>query len=146
EAYASGLLVYPDAPVAVPRCLHTRRVSADRCWLWLEEMVGSSGRAWTPERWLEVAADVGAYQGHLAGARIEPREWFCRPFAESSAPGYRAALLDVFDRPETWAEPLVSRHVTPELVARARDLWGRRQELLARRAEVARTLCNWDLS
>jgi Phosphotransferase enzyme family len=146
EAYRSGLLPAAGSPVAVPTCLHVRRVSESRCWLWLTPAAGVPGAGLPPARWLAAAEHVGGFQGHHARAGVTPREWFCTPFVESAGPGYRAAELAVFRDAGTWADPLVRDHVTPELVALAEATWARRRELLALTRPVARTLCHRDLS
>jgi hypothetical protein len=144
-AYETGLAdsVYRDAGIRAPG-LESRVTREDgSIELWLEDVAGPSGFAFSVARLGQFGHELGLGQARWAG-RVPSRDelpWLSRGWLRqylSEGPGNNVHVRD-----EDWDDPIA--HVWPvEVRERLRSLWERRMSALKQVEALPRTLCHLD--
>ncbi len=112
-AFDSGLLAGLPGPVRAPRCYGVTE-QEDGGWLWMEHIVESTGRRWSPADFGRAAYHLGRSAAAYLNERALPdAPWLGEPFFRSTfADGGWWARHMATDTPESvWQHLLVSRRL-----------------------------------
>ncbi|MFJ2954309.1 aminoglycoside phosphotransferase [Streptomyces sp. NPDC087270] len=143
SAYESGLAAtaYRDAGIVAPEPLKIHARADGLVEVWLANVEGSEGFAWSVPRIARFARELGAGQARWAG-RVPETAWLSRGFLAQYLAEGPALSVDVRDA--DWDHPSV--RVWPDrLRAGLRRLWTGRERVLAAARSAPRTLCHLDL-
>nr|WP_275941594.1 phosphotransferase [Planosporangium mesophilum] len=142
-AYTTGFAAtaYADAGIAAPALLEVSERPDGAVELWLAEAAGAPGTTWTVPRLAQFAYRLGAAQAGWVD-RVPPLPWLSRRWLAqylASGPSRRVSVDDGYwDHPAAEAWP-------GEVCRRLRDLWTRRDTVLAVAEATPRTLCHLDV-
>lgn len=140
--YQSDLLAHLPGGLAAPRCFGITEQPAEEFWLWLEDLGEEEESAWPLERYALAARHLGEWNGaYLVQRPLPAQPWLSSP----ADIGRRLALAE----PGIAELPQLSRYPFADLfpdnrLDRMLWLWAERQPLLARLAQLPRTLCHRD--
>ena len=162
-AYESGLtdeISSLGGGLRAPRFYgHTEDPSgaANRAWLWLEDVRGTPGGEWTPERYALAARHLGRFNGaYLSGGgreagsaggskRLPGHDWLSRRWLRSWLMRWEDQLLPSVPD-DVWGHPLVKLAYPDPVRDRLRRLWDERERLLAALEREPRTLGHLDVN
>jgi hypothetical protein len=137
--YQSGLLAdLPEGLVAV-RCFSIVEYPDQEFWIWLEDVEDST---WSRQEYGLAAYHLGQFNGaYLAGRPIPQASWLStgavRLWLEWGEPG----IADI----ETLSRlPIHQLWLDTACIARIRNLWAQREQLLAALDRLPRTFCHFD--
>jgi hypothetical protein len=141
-AYESGLFDRLPDGLAAPRPLAIER-SADRCWLWLEDL-GDDGPRWDIGRYAVAARHLGRFNGaYPEGAFDVP--WLTRGWLRTwSLTGFGSRAQLILDNDAIWAHPFVRAGFADGARDRLRRHWAARSATLDRLHARPQTLCHLD--
>jgi hypothetical protein len=144
-AYETGFAdaVYRDAGIRAPRLESLVTHEDGGVELWLEDVQGPSGFAFSVSRLGQFGHELGVGQARWVG-RVPPADevpWLSRNWLRqylSEGPGNNVHIRD-----EDWDDP-VARVWPAATRAALRALWERRMAVLEQAEELPRTLCHLD--
>ena len=143
-AYCSGLLDTLPGELRAPRTLLCTEVSADECWIWLEDVEGRPGAQWELDDYDSVAFDLATTQAaYPSGRSILPSDpWLSHHWLRGwvDTIGHQIGALD--DDAlwhEDWQAPMAAHR------ERVRRLWDAREELLTIVEAAPQTIVHCDL-
>jgi hypothetical protein len=144
--YQSGLLDDLGGGLTAAGCYGVQERSADSAWLWLEDVSGTQGVAWSVERYALAARHLGQFNGaYLVGRPLPNFPWlsrdWVRQWCQQRATTFDPALL--LD-PQSWAHPLVRRAFPQPIGEEVVRLWTEREQWLAALKRLPQTLCHLD--
>jgi aminoglycoside phosphotransferase (APT) family kinase protein len=142
-AFDSGLLATLPGALRAPRRLHTVEHADGDCWIWMEDVQGRTGSAFTPADYAKTAYDLGTTQGAFASgtSQLPDHDWLSRRWLRGwvgACERLVAALradAQVRDERLSSLRPLRDRVLT---------LWDRREDLLAIVEAAPQTLVHCD--
>ncbi len=141
--YQSALLHNLPRMLIAPRCFAIEERSAQRAWLWLEDM-GSQEHAtqWPLAQYGVAARHLGQFNGaYLVGRPLSMHIWLRRPDVRErlalAAPG-----IDQLPTLRTY--PNFAPLLTDEHMERIQWLWAKREQLLAMLEQLPLTFCHRD--
>jgi len=143
EFYASDLRqTLGDAGLGSPHLLASIERSADEIALWLEDVQGTRGDAWTLADHVAAAAALGRAQATVADGDSRGLAWLSRGFlrAYSNKPVDFTLLED----DAVWELPLVAECFGPATREAGRRLLAEREWLLGWMERLPRSVCHLD--
>ncbi|HET6815628.1 MAG TPA: hypothetical protein VFH66_00170 [Mycobacteriales bacterium] len=142
-AFDSGLLGRLPGRLRAPRRLLTTEVSADECWIWMEDARGRHGPSLGLADFAAIAFALGTTQGaYAAGATALPSdEWLSRDWLQGWVDAC-ARMVESLDDETLWRDERL--RALGRLRPRVRALWRERSRLLDITDSAPRTLVHWD--
>ncbi|MEV0583651.1 phosphotransferase [Nonomuraea sp. NPDC050310] len=142
EVYADGLpYLWEKAGIRAPRLLEVVERDGGKLALWTEDVAGQPGAAWSAERHVRLAGQLGRAQG---GTGPVERPWLSRGFLRGYT-GAKSVDWSLLDDDEAWAQPMVREHFPPGLRAEMVRLHRDREWFLATLEGLPRVWCHLDL-
>jgi hypothetical protein len=149
-AYTSGFAdsvyadnVYADTFIDAPTVLHAEGRRPDGSLaLWLEDVAGTPGIAWSVPELADFVRRLGAGQARWAG-RDPGQPWLSRGWLRGYLDAYTVAHRDAAAVP--WDHEAAVRTWPAELRATLRDLWERRESVLRVAEGCPQTVCHLDV-
>ena len=143
-AYETGFLASLAGELVAARCHGGARHDDGTGWLWLEEVVDEGDRAWSLERWADVAHALGTFNGAYADAPPK-HAWlgdhWLRVWVTQITPfSFGAALAPG----PAWDEPEVRAAYPAPLRERLFALWADAERLISAVERLPRTLAHLD--
>ncbi|HRJ45221.1 MAG: phosphotransferase [Caldilineaceae bacterium] len=145
-AFDSGLLAGLPGPVRAPRCYGVTE-QEDGGWLWMEHIVESTGRRWSPADFGRAAYHLGRSAAAYLNERALPdAPWLGEPFFRSTfADGGWWARHMATDTPESvWQHPLVQQAFAPDLRRRILAIWADKYGFFDALDRLPQVLCHND--
>jgi hypothetical protein len=136
-AYRDELTATAYPGIGAPRLLDEIELDDGSTALWLEDVDGTAGAAWTIHQYADFATRLGAAQA----------AWIDRPQPPWCSRGWLRQYLATWSIPETvdWDDAFVARVWPAPLRAGLADVWARRAKLLDRVESFPRTLAHLDV-
>jgi Phosphotransferase enzyme family len=145
--YTSGILDHLTGDLVAPRCFAITEPSADVVWLWLEDIQGIPGTAWSLERFGVAARHLGYLQGSYVVSQSLPSEpWLSRDWHRAWVSNIDHTALEAWREPTTWQHPLIKEIFSQTIADQVMDLWSDRHILLEAVDKAPRTLCHFDIT
>ncbi len=143
-AFDSGLLDRLPGRLRAPHTWLTEQRADDECWIWMEDVVGRTGRALTDDDYRASGTDLGTTQGAFAAGAVPlpDDEWLSRDWLRAWCATSGAQLDALTTDEHAWNHPALADMRT--LRERAMALWTRREELFAIAEEAPQTLVHLD--
>jgi len=135
-AYCDGLTTaYPD--IGSPKFLDQVEMDDGSIALWLEDVDGTAGAAWTIDQYADFATRLGAAQA----------SWIDRPQPPWCSRGWLRQYLATWSIPQAvdWDDAFVASVWPAPLRAGLAEMWARRDKLLDRVESFPRTLAHLDV-
>ena len=130
-AYSSGLTSSFGEGFRGPKLLHMVDEPTGATRLWLEDVAGVPGPAWSLERYEAAMRQLGRAQGaFLSGRPLPSQEWCSRGWLEAYLER-RAGDMAVLSSAEAWELPLVRRYLPRSLEETVAREWADRAATLA---------------
>jgi hypothetical protein len=137
SAAQSGLLGALPGPVVAPRCYGTREFK-DSAWLWMEHIHDARGGPWTLDDFAFAAKQLGQFNGaYLTNTLLPSEPWFCQSLARQWVEPWNPDQVD-------WANPYISRYVSPRLRTQAAQLWAERERFYRVLDRLPRVFSHFD--
>jgi len=147
-AYQDSLLAELPGGLLAPRCLGSSQYSDGVCWLWLEDIVDSSGQAWSLDEYRLAARQLGRFNGaYLVGAPLPIRPWLSRHWLQGWMAHYEQGCRDTLRlvRDEDfWEHPLLKSAFPTSISDDVLRLWDSHEVLLAALDRLPQTFCHMD--
>ena len=142
-AFDSRLLDALPGRLRAPRRLLTTEVSADECWIWMEDVRGRHGKTLELDDYSTIAFALGTTQGaYAAGSAAMPDdEWLSRNWLQGWVDAC-ARMVSSVDDDTLWGDERL--RPLDELRPRIRALWQERSRLLEISESAPPTLVHWD--
>ncbi len=145
--YTSGILDNLTGDLVAPRCFAITEPSANVVWLWLEDIQGIPGTAWSLERFGVAARHLGYLQGSYVVSQSLPSEpWLSRDWHRAWVSNIDHTALEAWREPTTWQHPLIKEIFSQTIADQVMDLWSDRHILLEAVDKAPRTLCHFDIT
>jgi len=143
-AYSTGFLDSLPGELRAPRTMLTTEPAEDECWIWMEDVEGSPGAAWSIDDYDSVAFDVATTQSAFASGRsvLPTQPWLSRHWLR----GWVETLehqIPTLDEESLWADESLA--ALAELRPRVRALWESREALLGIVEAAPQTVVHCDL-
>ena len=146
-AYTSGILDNLTDDLVAPRCFATNEPSANVVWLWLEDIQGIPGTAWSLERFGLAARHLGYLQGTYALTQSLPNEpWLSRDWHRTWVSNIDYTANEELRELSASGHPLLKGLFTSTDCDRMMRLWSDRNLLFDAVDQAPRTLCHFDIS
>jgi hypothetical protein len=142
--YRAGLLEDLPDGLAAPRCFGVVEYPREVLWIWLEEVVDTTGATWPLARYGLAARHLGGFNGaYLAGRPMPEYPWLSRDWLRSRTASV-ARGMPFLQCSSTWEHPLVRRAFPPSVVDRLLRLFAERETFLRALVRLPQTLCHLD--
>jgi Phosphotransferase enzyme family len=147
-AYEEGLLKDLPGGISAPRCLGVNKYPDGVCWLWLEDIEGSSNPVWSLAEYRMAARHLGQFNGaYLTGLPLPSLPWLSENWMRGWLSHYEAEdreILEMTKGEHFWEQPVLRsafpRRITDELSR----LWANYDTLLGMLERLPRTFCHLD--
>lgn len=143
-AYASGLLKDLPGGLHAPRCYAIESSRAEETRLWLEDVADALPGPWPLARYVQVARELGRFNGAFLGARSLPvQPWLVHGWLRSWV-AHRAPHLDLIADARAWEHPLLAGCFEDSARERVLALWEARERYFAALESLPASLAHLD--
>jgi hypothetical protein len=145
-AYQSGLLSNLPGPVVAPRCYGVREYQGG-AWIWLEHVVETAPRRWTPAEYYLAARQLGAFAStYLSGTPLPQAPWLTDGVFRSilAADGFFATSLDPTQLGNAWESSLLQHWYAEPRRSQILALWADIEQFFAAFDRPPQVFCHLD--